>query len=428
MIIRNSILLAIFGGASVLLGIVRDRLLATYVGVGSTLDVYNASFRIPDLIYGVFLAFITSATVVPFLTRENNTKGEHEAEKRFASLLFFFSITMIFLIIIVLITLPLYTKFLVPGFSQEQVSQFLITTRLLMFQPLLLGISSLISCFAQLKNEFIYYAIAPLGYSLGIIFGVMFLYSGFGVTGLVVGVLVGAVISLLIQSISMRRHNFRIRIRDVRAIYVHELVTFAFPRSFTNVVSQLRVVFLTAFATTLGPGVLSSFLFAQRVTDAVSQIISQSVTTASIPILSREHEDGKIQEHEALVYKYTVLLFSIAVVLGGIIYFSRHNIIHILYGQNNANLLIAQFLVGFLIALPFSMASAYVSIGFYSMKNTSKVFIGNLVGSIACISVCLMTRGSGVVSLSYGIITYFIVSFTLYVFLYKRANFLRGVE
>lgn len=428
MIIHNSILLAIFGGASVLLGVVRDRLLAMYVGVGSTLDVYNASFRIPDLIYGLFLAFITSATVVPFLTRENTTKGEHEAEKRFASLLFFFSAMMVFLIAVILITLPLYTKFLVPGFSDSQVSQFLITTRLLMFQPLLLGISSLISCFAQLKNEFVYYAIAPLGYSLGIIFGVVFLYGGFGVTGLIVGVLLGAVISLLIQSISMKRHNFTIRLRDVSWMYVRELVTFAFPRSFTNVVSQLRVVFLTAFATTLGPGVLSSFLFAQRVTDAVSQIVSQSVTTASIPILSREHEDGKIKEHEVLVYKYTMLLFSIAVVLGGIIYYARHSIVRILYGHNDANILITQFLVGFLIALPFSMASAYVAIGFYSMKNTSKVFIGNLIGSISCVLVCLMTRSAGVMALSYGIITYFIVSFTLYAILYKRAHFLRGVE
>jgi ATP-dependent DNA helicase RecG len=62
---------------------------------------------------------------------------------------------MIIIIGFVAITLPLYTRVLVPGFSEEQISQFLITTRLLMFQPLLLGVSSLISCFAQLKNEFI---------------------------------------------------------------------------------------------------------------------------------------------------------------------------------------------------------------------------------------------------------------------------------
>ena len=41
MIVRNSILLAFFSGISLLLGIVRDRLLAEYVGVGPVLDVYK---------------------------------------------------------------------------------------------------------------------------------------------------------------------------------------------------------------------------------------------------------------------------------------------------------------------------------------------------------------------------------------------------
>lgn len=427
MIIRNSILLALFGGLSVLLGIFRDRLLSVYVGVGPTLDIYNASFRVPDLLYGVFLAFITGATVVPFLTRENSKGGEVEAEKRFASLLFFFGSLMSVLIVFVWVTIPFYARILAPGFSEDQIEQFITTTRLLMFQPLLLGISSLISCFAQLKNEFIYYAVAPLGYSLGIIFGILFLYSGFGVTGLIVVVLLGAVTSLLIQSISLRKHNFTIHLKNVRMEYVRELISFAFPRSFTNVLSQLRVVFLTAFATLLGPGVLSAFLFAQRVTDAVSQIISQSVTTASIPVLSREHEDGKIKEHEALVHKYTRILFSVAVIVSGGIYFFRDTVVSLLYGETSAHNLIALFLVGHLITLPFSMASAYLAVGFYSMKNTSKVFTGNLVASLACVGTCLATRETGVLSLLYGIVAYYVVSFALYGILYKRAHFLRNV-
>ena len=203
---------------------------------------------------------------------------------------------------------------------------------------------------------------------------------------------------------------------------------FAFPRSFTNVVSQIRVVFFTAFATTLGPGVLSSFLFAQRITDAMTQIVSQSVTTASLPVLAREHEEGRIKEHEALVYKYTSLLFFSAIGMCLLVYPLRHIVVALLYSHNAANGLIATLLVGFLIALPFSMASSYLAIGFYSMKDTKKVFIGNLFGTIFAVSVCYLFRSSGFISLMYGIISYYFISSTFYAIMYKRSNFLKNFK
>lgn len=424
MIFRNSLFIAFFSFLSVVLGVVRDKLLAVYVGVGPTLDVYNAAFRVPDFIYGIFLAFITAGTVVPFLTKENKSGHLIEAEKRFTSLLFFFSSVMIVLMMVVMIVLPFIARLLVPGFDDRQVDEFVLATRILMLQPLLLGVSSLISCFAQLKNEFLYYGIAPLGYSMSIIIGVIFFYPILGVQGLIVGVLIGAFASLLIQSISLQKHRFSIKRNNIHFSYIKELIHFGLPRSFTNIVTQLRVMFLTAFATTLGPGVLSAFLFAQRITDAIAQITSQSVTTASLPVLAREHEEGRIKEHEALVHKYTRVLFASAVIIALFVYPFRHELIVLLYSSHSANRLIVLFLTGFLIALPFSMTSAYLAIGFYSMKDTKKVLFGNVVGSTLCVLACILYRSHGPIALAYGIVVYFASSSVTYMVLYKKSHFL----
>lgn len=424
MIFKNSLIIAFFGVLSVILGIVRDKLLAVYVGVGPTLDVYNAAFRLPDLIYGVFLAFITAGTVVPFLTKEDKHGHLVEAQKRFTSLLFFFGVSMLLISCILFFLLPYIAHLIVPGFTHSQQHAFVIATRMLLTQPLLLGVSSLIGCFAQLKNEFIYYGIAPLGYSLGIIFGIVFLYPSYGLRGLIFGVVIGALISLTIQSLSLRRHNFTLKRQDISFSYIKELIGFALPRSFTNVISQLRVVFLTGFATTLGPGVLSAFLFAQRISDALTQIISQSITTASLPVLAREHEEGRIKEHEALVHKYTRVLFSVAVLVSLTIYPFRDTVIRLLYSTSDANELIAYFLVGFLIILPFTMTSGYLAIGFYSMKDTKKVLLGNIVGSTLAVIVCLYTKDMGVSALILGVVTYYVVSSVLYMILYKRSHYL----
>ena len=205
MILKNSALLAIFSILSVLLGIVRDRLLATHVGIGPILDIYNAAFRLPDFLYALALAFVTAGTVVPFLTVEDKRGHMIDSRHKLSSISLFFGGAISLMGLLIAITLPLYAHLIVPGFTEEQVVTFISVTRLMLVQPIILGFTSLISCFAQLKNHFVLYGIAPLGYSLGIIFGIIFLYPLYGVHGLIYGVLIGAVLSLFIQIFSLRK-------------------------------------------------------------------------------------------------------------------------------------------------------------------------------------------------------------------------------
>ena len=94
MIIKNSMLLAFFGILSIFLGIVRDRLLSTHVGIGPILDIYNASFRLPDFLYALSLAFITAGTVVPFLTVENKSGKLVDSRHKLSSISLFFAGTV----------------------------------------------------------------------------------------------------------------------------------------------------------------------------------------------------------------------------------------------------------------------------------------------------------------------------------------------
>jgi putative peptidoglycan lipid II flippase len=162
MIFKNSFLLAVFSILSVLLGIFRDRLLATHVGVGPILDIYNAAFRLPDFLYAMSLAFVTAGTVVPFLTIENKAGNVIDSRHRLSSISLFFAGWASLVGLIIAITLPLYARIIVPGFTDEQLVTFISVTRILMLQPILLGITSLISCFAQMKNHFVLYGISPL--------------------------------------------------------------------------------------------------------------------------------------------------------------------------------------------------------------------------------------------------------------------------
>ena len=298
MIFKNSLLIGLFSIFSVLLGIVRDRLLATVVGIGPTLDVYNAAFRIPDFLYSLALAFVTSATVVPFLTVENKHGVLVDARHKLSSAMILFLLVISFCALVIAISLPLYASLIVPGFTFSQREEFIFVTRILLLQPIFLGITSIISCFAQLKNHFLLYGIAPLGYSIGIIIGILFLFPVYGVQGLVYGVLLGACISFAIQLFSLRGSKMSHVFPYFSFVDAKELLHIGLPRTGVNVLTQIRTIIFTAVATTLGPGVLSSYLFAQRVIDALVQVIQQSITTASIPVLSKEYVERRIKEYK----------------------------------------------------------------------------------------------------------------------------------
>ena len=76
-------ILAVFGIASRLLGLLRDRILASQFGAGDILDVYYAAFRIPDLLYSLLALGALSAAFIPVFTE----MMERSTEKRAWSLL-----------------------------------------------------------------------------------------------------------------------------------------------------------------------------------------------------------------------------------------------------------------------------------------------------------------------------------------------------
>ncbi len=420
MILKNSALLAIFSILSVLLGIVRDRLLATHVGVGPILDIYNASFRLPDFLYAMSLAFVTAGTVVPFLTVENKAGHMIDSRHKLSSLSLFFAGAASLIAVVIVVTLPLYARLIVPGFTDEQLQVFITVTRIMMIQPIILGITSLISCFAQLKNHFVLYGIAPLGYSVGIIFGIVKLYPVYGVHGLVYGVLLGALLSLSIQIWSLR-HARMLEVLPYFSIkHIKELFHLALPRSGVNILTQLRVIFFTAFATTLGPGVLSSYLFAQRITDAVQQIIQQSITTASLPVLSKEFIENRITEYKQVVKTYVLVLGGLGLCASIMLYLLQDLVIRILYGTTSANPLIAYFLIGFLVALPLQMMIGYFTIGLYSAKDTKSALYANLISTLVAVFACYSTQPLGNISLVYGVIAMSISNFIVISLLYGR--------
>ena len=77
-------LLGFFAILSQLLALVRDRLFAQEFGAGQVLDIYYASFRIPDIIFVTVASLVSMSILIPFLIekREQGTEAFKRNKKK----------------------------------------------------------------------------------------------------------------------------------------------------------------------------------------------------------------------------------------------------------------------------------------------------------------------------------------------------------
>src|SRR3989338_3349800 len=123
----------ILGAASFisrLIGIIRDRIFAHMFGAGAELDVYYAAFRIPDLVYNLVIVGAISAGFIPVFTKLLS-KNKKEAWLITNSIINALTLILYYFA-------PQIISILVPGFTDAQLANTIMLTRIMFLSPLIL--------------------------------------------------------------------------------------------------------------------------------------------------------------------------------------------------------------------------------------------------------------------------------------------------
>src|SRR3989344_1333372 len=139
-----------------ILGLVRDRLLASRFWAGPGLGIYFAAFRIPDFVYGILIMGGLSAVFMPVFA-EYIKKDEKDVWRLMSVILNCFLILLIALCGILAIFTPWLIKFIVPGFNPEQKALAVSLTRIMFLSPIFFGLSSIFSGVLHYFNRFLAY-------------------------------------------------------------------------------------------------------------------------------------------------------------------------------------------------------------------------------------------------------------------------------
>lgn len=286
-------LLAISSVASLAFALIRDRLLAHTLGASTTLDVYYAAFRVPDFLFVTVASLVSTTILVPFLI-ESRTKDEeggtgNELKSSIQSLFSAFSFMILIVCAVAFIIMPTLDKWLFPELFIRGSGDMLIqTSRLLLLSPILLGMASFFASITQIQNRFLVYALSYPLYNIGIIIGILFFLPHWGVFGLAMGVILGALFLSLTQIPLVIKDGLFPRLTlNFSWVKVKRVALLSIPRTITLSSQQLTELGLISFASFLGAGSISIFNLALNLQSVPLSIVGASYSSAAFPILAK---------------------------------------------------------------------------------------------------------------------------------------------
>lgn len=365
-----------------MLGLFRDRLLVEYF-LPEELGVYFAAFRIPNMLFELMVTGVLTTAFIPVFTRLLTKKGEEHALKMASAVINIGVVILIIITIPVLLFTEHISRFLAPGFSEEQISQMAYYTRLMVvFQVFPLMIGNFMTGMLQSYQIFIIPAFAPVLYNLGIIVGIVVFSSTVGLLSPVIGVAIGALLFLLVQIIPVYMMKYRHKwTLDSHVEGVREVGKLMVPRTIGIGVAQIDTTVDLMLASLLGSKMVTIFQFAQHLQFLPVGLFGATIAQAALPTLSRasatEEKEGFRQQLVSAMHQilFFVLPFSVYFIV------LRIPITRLAFGANlfdwEATVMTGKTLSAFGISL-FAQAIVHVlARGFYALYDTkTPVIIG----------------------------------------------------
>ena len=382
--------LAVFTFGSQVLALIRDRLLAHQFGAGAELDLYYTAFRLPDVLYVLFASTLSVYVLIPFVAERISGTDASRARHLLSQIFSLFLVGYSVLALIAMVCAPFLVPYLFPGFSGADETVLIALMRILLLQPLFLGVSSLLGVITQFGHRFVLYAISPLIYNLGIIFGVLYLYPTFGMEGLAWGVVVGAIGHLVVQLPFVLRHELSPQFtRTLSWGELREVLQVSVPRAVTLSLHQLVLLGLIGFAGLMTTGSVSVFQFAFNLQSVPLAIIGMSYSVAAFPFLAQLNAEKKFEQFSSFLLTAIrhILFWSLPVL--ALIVVIRAQFVRVVLGSGAFDWSDTRLTAAILALFALSLASQAIHLlivrALYAIGNTRIPFFVTLTSSLIAI-------------------------------------------
>ena len=321
----------ILAGSNILskvLGLLRDFVLAQAGGTSWRVDAYNLAFTLPDLINHFLGAGLMSITLIPLITpalTKSDPKGRSPLEEA-SEIIHKILWPILVLVVVISIVCFVFMESIIPLLTSEPLAQYIVDeavryTRILLFAQVSFVGGGFFLAFQYARNNYVFPALAPLLYNMGIILGgVISIYWGDGsLDGFCWGVLIASLIgNFLVQVWGATKSGFVWSYPKVcwsPELRQYLLLTMPF---LLAVGASFSSEFVYKYFDGTGEGDISSLGFGLRINMALVGVFGGAVGVAGYPLMARLCQDRNFSKVNELVFgtveKIIVLLLPMCVI------------------------------------------------------------------------------------------------------------------
>jgi putative peptidoglycan lipid II flippase len=359
--------------ASRLLGWIRLLVIGNLAVPLGDLDSFFAAFRIPDLIFQLVAAGAIGSALIPIVSGLLATNEERRAWRVVSTVANLMLVGTVVLAVALFIVAPTVVPAITPGFAPAQMDRTVELTRIMLLSPIFLALGSVATSVLNSAGRFGVAAVAPVVYNVAIILAALILAPRFGVEGIAVGVVLGSLGHLVVQSRVLGRIGFRyvphIDLSDADARMALKLMA---PRALGLGAGQVTFFVVTSLASSLGAGAITAFNVAFSLAQIPIGVIGVPLGTVVFPLLSREVALGNIHEYLSLLTRALRLLIYTMLPIGGLLAILRRPVVTVLFPRFNAAAvnMTSDTLLFFLIGLAGHALIAVLARAFYARQDT----------------------------------------------------------
>jgi putative peptidoglycan lipid II flippase len=290
--------------ASRLLGLLRETLLAALLGVTAESDVYRYAFLIPDLINYLLAGGFLSITLIPLLARRVEAGDENGLWADFGTVFRFVGVAIVGITAVMMILAEPLARLLFPSLDAVDLAAVVRLTRIILPAQVFFVTGSLFMAAQYVQRRFLYPALAPVVYNLGIIGGGL-LGAAFGEPSpdaFIWGALAGAAIgSLGLQWWGARQAGL-LWIKT-KSTVLSEYFALALPLMVGQSVAVLDEQFPRLFGPVVGTGAATSLSLARMLNMLAVGMIAQAAAVASYPFLARLAAGPRAEEVDTVTIR-----------------------------------------------------------------------------------------------------------------------------
>ena len=360
------------------LGVIRQTLFNAMFGAGPEASAYYASFRLPDTLFTLIAGGALIQAFVPVFVSFEKDHGREETW-RLTSLVFnVMLVTLTSLVVIAEFAAPAFVShWLVPGYSPAEQSLTTSLTRIMLFQPLILGLGTIATAVLSSKRQFLLPALSIAIYNFGLIGGLLvaLAFPKVGIYGPTFGILAAAACQVLVQIPGLLKQRFKYSfIWNLKHPGLHQVMYLLVPNILAVSISSIVLIVDTAFTSYLpDKASLSAIHNAQMLFDLPIALLGQTLVLAALPRMSSLAARFRYLDFRQLVFKIVGGAVLISIPTAVLLALLGKPLIHLIFQHGaftrHASALTALVLIGYAIGLPGQVAAGILMRSFYALKN-----------------------------------------------------------